>query len=56
MWDIFLITIIGKTGKQEIKLKRKESKNSNKKIIYQFIESSFYCSNTFCDWIDPDEA
>ncbi len=42
-----------KTGNQ---IKRKERKNLYKKIIYQFNERSFYCSNTFCDWIDPDEA
>jgi len=56
MWDIFFNQNHRKNKKTGNQIKRKESKNSNKKIIYQFIESSFYCSNTFCDWIDPDEA
>ncbi|MGB0667493.1 MAG: hypothetical protein ACPGRS_11700, partial [bacterium] len=56
MWDIFFNQNHRKNKKTGNQIKRKERKNSNKKIIYQFNERSFYCSNTFCDWIDPDEA
>jgi len=56
MWDICFNQYHRKNKKTGNQIKRKESKNSNKKINYQFNESSFYCSNTFCDWIDPYEA